>query len=115
MRTRALQHETGGFTEFVPLPFVHMAAPIYLQKKSRRGPTFRETLLMHAVGRIAYRGAIDNIQASWVKIGFEGVRQLLHAGVNDLGGTLMNENISRAAGAQHGQGVTAADALIVLK
>ena len=115
VRTRALQHETGGFTEFVPLPFVHMAAPIYLQKKSRRGPTFRETLLMHAVGRIAYRGAIDNIQASWVKIGFEGVRQLLHAGVNDLGGTLMNENISRAAGAQHGQGVTAADFIALVE
>jgi 7,8-didemethyl-8-hydroxy-5-deazariboflavin synthase CofH subunit/7,8-didemethyl-8-hydroxy-5-deazariboflavin synthase CofG subunit len=113
--TRALQRETGGFTEFVPLPFVHMAAPIYLQKKSRRGPTFRETLLMHAVGRIAYRGAIDNIQASWVKIGFEGVRQLLHAGVNDLGGTLMNENISRAAGAQHGQGVSAEDFLALVE
>ena len=111
VRTRALQAETGGFTEFVPLPFVHMAAPIYLQKKSRRGPTFRETVLMHAIGRIAYHGSIDNIQASWVKIGFEGVRQLLDAGVNDLGGTLMNENISRAAGAQHGQGVTATDFL----
>jgi FO synthase len=103
VRTRALQHETGGFTEFVPLPFVHMATPIYLQKRSRRGPTFRETLLMHAVGRIAYRGAIDNIQVSWVKMGAEGVRQLLGAGVNDLGGTLMDENISRAAGASHGQ------------
>ena len=102
-RTRALQRETGGFTEFVPLPFVHMATPIYLQKRSRRGPTFRETLLMHAVGRIAYRGSIDNIQVSWVKMGVEGVRQLLGAGVNDLGGTLMDENISRAAGASHGQ------------
>ncbi|HEX4244705.1 MAG TPA: 5-amino-6-(D-ribitylamino)uracil--L-tyrosine 4-hydroxyphenyl transferase CofH [Acidimicrobiales bacterium] len=103
VRTRALQHETGGFTEFVPLPFVHMATPLYLQRRSRRGPTFRETLLMHAVGRIAYRGAIDNIQVSWVKMGAEGVRQLLGAGVNDLGGTLMDENISRAAGASHGQ------------
>jgi FO synthase len=102
-RTRALQRETGGFTEFVPLPFVHMATPIYLQKKSRRGPTFRETLLMHAVGRIAYRETIENIQISWVKMGVEGVRQLLRAGVNDLGGTLMDENISRAAGASHGQ------------
>lgn len=102
-RTRALQRETGGFTEFVPLPFVHMATPIYLQRKARRGPTFRETLLMHAVGRIAYRGAIDNIQASWVKTGASGTRQLLRAGVNDLGGTLMDENISRAAGASHGQ------------
>jgi 7,8-didemethyl-8-hydroxy-5-deazariboflavin synthase CofH subunit/7,8-didemethyl-8-hydroxy-5-deazariboflavin synthase CofG subunit len=103
VRTRALQSETGGFTEFVPLPFVHMATPIYLQRKSRRGPTFRETLLMHAVGRIAYRGSIDNIQISWVKMGAEGVRQILRAGVNDLGGTLMDENISRAAGASHGQ------------
>ena len=103
VRTRELQAETGGFTEFVPLPFVHMATPIYLQKRSRRGPTFRETLLMHAVGRIAYRGAIDNIQISWVKMGAAGVRQILQAGVNDLGGTLMDENISRAAGASHGQ------------
>jgi FO synthase len=103
VRTRALQKETGGFTEFVPLPFVHMASPIYLQRKSRRGPTFREALLMHAVARIAYRGSIDNIQASWVKMGTVGVRQLLQSGVNDLGGTLMDENISRAAGASHGQ------------
>jgi len=107
--TRALQAETGGFTEFVPLPFVHMASPIYLQKKSRRGPTFREALLMHAVGRIAYHGSIDNIQASWVKLGLGGVRQMLAAGVNDLGGTLINENISRAAGAEHGQMATEAD------
>ena len=103
--TRDLQKRTGGFTEFVPLPFVHMASPIYLQRNARRGPTFRETVLMHAVARLAYRGLIDNIQASWVKIGISGVRQLLCAGVNDLGGTLMNENISRAAGATHGQGL----------
>ncbi len=103
IRTRDLQLETGGFTEFVPLPFVHMATPIYIRKRSRRGPTFRETLLMHAVGRIAYRGAIDNIQLSWVKLGADGARQLLRAGVNDLGGTLIDENISRAAGASHGQ------------
>ena len=106
VRTRALQHETGGFTEFVGLPFVHMASPIYLQRKSRRGPTFRETLLVHAVARLAFRGAIDNIQVSWVKIGVDGTRQLLQAGCNDVGGTLMNENISRAAGASHGQGMT---------
>ncbi len=109
VRTRALQKDTGGFTEFVPLPFVHMAAPIYLQRKSRRGPTFRETVLMHAVGRIAYHGWIDNIQCSWVKTGHAGVHQLLQAGVNDLGGTLMDENISRAAGASHGQGLEEAD------
>jgi FO synthase len=102
VRTRELQKETGGFTEFVTLPFVHMASPIYLRRRSRRGPTFRETLLMHSVARIAYHGWIDNIQASWPKIGLEGVTQLLHAGVNDLGGTLMDENISRAAGASHG-------------
>ncbi len=109
VRTRDLQKETGGFTEFVPLPFVHMAAPIYLQKKARRGPTFREALLMHAVGRIAYQGAIDNIQVSWVKMGVDGSRQMLQAGVNDLGGTLMDENISRAAGAEHGQLMEEAD------
>jgi len=103
VRTRELQREPGGFTEFVPLPFVHMASPIYLKRAARRGPTFRETLLMHAVARIAYRGSIDNVQASWVKIGMAGLRQLLQAGVNDAGGTLMNENISRAAGAGHGQ------------
>jgi FO synthase len=101
--TRNLQRETGGFTEFVPLPFVHMATPIYLQRRARRGPTFREALLMHAVGRIAYRGAIDNIQVSWVKTGIEGARLILRAGANDIGGTLMDENISRAAGATHGQ------------
>ena len=108
VRTRDLQAETGGFTEFVPLPFVHMAAPIYLQHRARRGPTWREVVLMHAVGRIAYHGFIPNIQASWVKLGVPGVRQLLQAGVNDLGGTLIDENISRAAGASHGQGMDAA-------
>jgi FO synthase len=103
VRTRELQQETGGFTEFVPLPFVHMATPIFLQGRARRGPTFREVLLMHAVGRIAYRGWIDNVQVSWVKTGIDGARQVLRAGANDLGGTLMDENISRAAGASHGQ------------
>jgi FO synthase len=103
LRTRALQAETGGFTEFVPLPFVHMAAPMYRKRQSRPGPTFREALLMHAVARVAYAGSISNIQVSWVKMGPAGVRQALQAGVNDLGGTLMDENISRAAGANHGQ------------
>src|SRR5207244_1204403 len=103
LRLREQQQRSGGFTEFVPLPFVHMATPIYLQGRARRGPTFREVLLMHAVGRIAYRGHIDNIQVSWVKTGAEGARQALQAGCNDLGGTLMDENISRAAGASHGQ------------
>ena len=105
VRTRDLQRETGGFTEFVGLPFVHMAAPIYLHRRSRRGPTWREVVLMHAVARIAYHGLIDNIQASWVKLGAAGAQQLLLAGVNDLGGTLIDENISRAAGASHGQGL----------
>lgn len=109
VRTRDLQKRTDGFAEFVPLPFVHMASPIYLKRAARRGPTWRETVLMHAVGRIAYHGWIDNIQASWVKLGMQGAQQLLSAGVNDLGGTLMNENISRAAGATHGQGLTEQD------
>jgi FO synthase len=109
VRARALQAETGGFTEVVPLPFVHMASPIFLQKKARPGPTFREALLIHAVSRIAMTGLIDNIQCSWVKLGLEGARQVLRAGCNDLGGTLMNENISRAAGAEHGQGVEEED------
>jgi FO synthase len=103
LRTRALQKETGGFTEFVPLPFVHMATPIFIQGKARRGPTFREVLLMHAVGRITYRELVPNVQVSWVKCGVPGGRQVLQAGANDLGGTLMDENISRAAGASHGQ------------
>ncbi|MBC2637895.1 MULTISPECIES: 5-amino-6-(D-ribitylamino)uracil--L-tyrosine 4-hydroxyphenyl transferase CofH [unclassified Rhodococcus (in: high G+C Gram-positive bacteria)] len=103
LRTRELQRETGGFTEFVGLPFVHMAAPIYLKRGARRGPTWREVVLVHAIARIVYDGLIDNVQASWVKLGLDGVRQLLQAGVNDVGGTLMDENISRAAGAAHGQ------------
>jgi FO synthase len=101
--TRDLQERTGGFTEFVPLPFVHMATPIYLRGRARRGPTFRETALMHAIGRLHYAGAINNVQVSWVKLGIEGSRRILNAGANDLGGTLMDENISRAAGAEHGQ------------
>ncbi|MET0740049.1 MAG: 5-amino-6-(D-ribitylamino)uracil--L-tyrosine 4-hydroxyphenyl transferase CofH [Candidatus Nanopelagicales bacterium] len=103
LRTRALQRETGGFTEFVGLPFVHMAAPIYLKRDARRGPTWREVVLMHAIARLVYAGDIDHIQASWVKLGLHGAQQLLHAGVDDMGGTLMDENISRAAGAAHGQ------------
>jgi FO synthase len=100
-RTRELAERTGGFTEFVPLPFVHMGSPIFLQGKSRRGPTLTEAILMHAVGRIAYFGVIDNIQASWVKMGPIGATILLDSGANDLGGTLMEENISHAAGADH--------------
>lgn len=109
LATRALQDRTGGFTEFIPLPFVHMASPVYLKRRARRGPTWREVVLMHAIGRIAYRGSIDNVQASWVKLGIPGVVQLLQGGVNDVGGTLMDENISRAAGAAHGQGMNPVD------
>jgi FO synthase len=100
---RDQQRRSGGFTEFVPLPFVHMEAPIYLKGCARKGPTFREALLMHAVGRLALHPRITNIQASWVKLGVHGARAALRAGANDLGGTLMNESISRAAGANHGQ------------
>jgi FO synthase len=100
---REQQRLTGGFTEFVPLPFVHMEAPMYLKGLARPGPTFREAMLMHAVGRLALHPWITNVQASWVKLGVEGAQAVLRAGANDLGGTLMNESISRAAGADHGQ------------
>jgi FO synthase len=100
---REQQKRTGGFTEFVPLPFVHMEAPIFLQGRARPGPTFREALLVHAVGRLALHPHITNIQASWVKMGPSGAQACLRSGANDLGGTLMNESISRAAGASHGQ------------
>ncbi|PCJ24775.1 MAG: 7,8-didemethyl-8-hydroxy-5-deazariboflavin synthase [SAR86 cluster bacterium] len=102
-KIRELQSRTGGFTEFVPLPYVHMEAPMYLKGKSRKGPSFREAVLMHAVARLVFHGLISNIQASWVKMGLDGVAACLNAGVNDLGGTLMNESITRAAGASYGQ------------
>jgi FO synthase len=103
MHIRDLQEQTGGFTEFVPLPYVHMEAPLYLRGRTRKGPTWREVKLMHAVARLALHPLIPNVQASWVKLGADGVSELLSCGVNDLGGTLMNESISRAAGTQHGQ------------
>jgi FO synthase len=103
LRVRDLQQRSGGLTEFVPLPFVAMEAPLYLKGKARRGPTFREAVLMHAVARLALHGLVDNIQASWVKMGEVGVAACLAAGANDVGGTLMNESITRAAGAEHGQ------------
>ncbi|MET0938528.1 MAG: 7,8-didemethyl-8-hydroxy-5-deazariboflavin synthase, partial [Gaiellaceae bacterium] len=103
LRVREQQHASGGFTEFIPLPFVHMEAPMYLKGLARRGPTFGEFLLMHAVGRLALHPWITNVQVSWVKAGPDGVAAALRAGVNDLGGTLMNESISRAAGAAFGQ------------
>ena len=103
IRVRELQKKTGGFTEFVPLPFIHQEAPMYLKGKARRGPTFRESILMHAVARLVLHPHITNIQASWVKLGHQGIKAALNAGCNDLGGTLMNESISRAAGTLHGQ------------
>ena len=103
VRARDQQQRSGGFTEFVPLPFVHMEAPMWLRGQARSGPTFGETLLVHAVARLALHPWITNVQVSWVKLGREGVAAALRAGVNDLGGTLMNESISRSAGAQHGQ------------
>ncbi|GAC1346204.1 MAG: bifunctional FO biosynthesis protein CofGH [Ktedonobacteraceae bacterium] len=103
LRVKALQARTGGFTEFVPLPFVHMEAPIYWKGKARKGPTFREAVLMHAVARLVLHPQITNIQVSWVKMGREGVKICLQAGANDLGGTLMNESITRAAGGELGQ------------
>jgi FO synthase len=103
LRAREQQQESAGFTEFVPLPFVHMEAPMWLRGQARSGPTFGETLLVHAVARLALHPWITNVQVSWVKLGPEGVAAALRAGVNDLGGTLMNESISRSAGAEHGQ------------
>lgn len=109
LRLRALQQATGGFTEFVPLPFVHMEAPIWRKGLAREGPTFREAVLMHAVARLVLHPHITNIQASWVKMGAEGVAFCLQAGANDFGGTLMNESITRAAGGVNGQELTADD------
>jgi FO synthase len=103
LRIRQLQERTGGFTEFVPLPFVHMEAPLYRKGKARKGPSFREAILMHSVARLVFGELIPNIQTSWVKMGQMGVELCLHAGANDLGGSLMNESITRAAGAAHGQ------------
>ena len=103
LHIRALQAHSGGFTEFVPLPFIHMEAPLYLKGKARSGPTFRETILMHAVARLVLHPLITNVQVSWVKLGEQGAQACLNAGANDLGGTLTNESISRAAGTEHGQ------------
>ncbi len=101
-----IQDETGGFTEFVPLPFVHHSAPIYLAGVARPGPTLRDNLAVHALARIMLHGRIDNIQTSWVKLGIDGTRAMLKAGANDLGGTLMEETISRMAGSEHGSAKT---------
>ncbi len=103
IKLRDLQSQTGGFTEFVPLPYVHMETPIFLKGKARKGPTFREAVLVHAVARLVLHPYFTNIQTSWVKMGPEGIKTCLNSGANDLGGTLMNESITRAAGAVHGQ------------
>jgi FO synthase len=106
---RRIQDETGGFTEFVPLPFVHTSSPIYLAGVARPGPTLRDNLAVHAMGRIMLHGSIDNIQTSWVKLGVDGTRAMLQAGANDVGGTLMEETISRMAGSEHGSAKTVAE------
>ena len=103
LRLRHAQSESGGFSELVPLPFVAEEAPIYLKGLARMGPTFREAILMHSVARLALFPWFSNIQASWVKLGSKGVAAALKAGANDIGGTLMNESITRAAGAAHGE------------
>jgi FO synthase len=109
LRTLArIQDETGGFTEFVALPFIHTNAPIYLAGVARPGPTMRENRAVHAMARVLLHGRIDNIQCSWVKLGVDGSRDVLRGGVNDLGGTLMEETISRMAGSRHGSAKTVA-------
>jgi FO synthase len=107
-RLRALQERTGGITEFVPLGYVHMEAPLWRKGWTRSGPTFREAVLMHAVPRLVLHPLIENIQTSWVKMGPQGAEVCLSAGANDMGGTLMNESITRAAGGAHGQLLDAA-------
>jgi len=109
LKLRSLQQRTHGFTEFVPLPFVAHEAPLYKRGRARPGPTLREAILMHAVARLALHPHFENIQASWVKLGRAGMREALRAGANDLGGTLMNESITRAAGATHGQELASSD------
>jgi FO synthase len=114
---RDIQKETGGFTELVPLSFVHTDSPLYMQNpdKVRAGATADEINKMHAVSRIMLHGWIDNIQVSWTKLGSERARELLNYGVNDLGGTLMNESISRAAGSKHGQEITASELVSLIR
>ncbi|MDB4823806.1 5-amino-6-(D-ribitylamino)uracil--L-tyrosine 4-hydroxyphenyl transferase CofH [Acidimicrobiia bacterium] len=112
---KSIQIKTQGFTEIVPLPFVHMGSPIFLQGKSMPGPTWDEIVLMHALARIYFYNTVDNIQASWVKLGHDGAKVLLSSGVNDLGGTLINENISRASGANHGQETTDSEFINLIK
>jgi FO synthase len=107
LRLRGLQQDTGGFTEFVPLPFVHPEAPLWRRGLSRSGPTFRETLLVHAVARLVLHPLVRHVQVSWVKMGADGVAACLRAGADDMGGVLMHESITRAAGGAHGQEMSA--------
>ena len=107
LRTLAtLQDRTGGFTEFVPLPFIHTNAPVYLAGLARPGPTMRDNRAVHAVARLMLHGRIHNVQTSWVKLGVNGTRVMLQGGANDVGGTLMEETISRMAGSEHGSAKT---------
>jgi FO synthase len=108
LEIRRLQVATGGFTEFVPLPFVHMEAPLWRKGLARTGPSWREAMLMHAVARLVFEPVLRNVQASWVKLGCDGALEALRAGANDLGGVLMNESITRAAGGVNGQQMEAA-------
>ena len=110
---KRIQDETGGFTEFVPLPFVHHSAPIYLAGVARPGPTHRDNLAVHALARIMLHGRIPHIQTSWVKLGTDGTRAMLGAGADDLGGTLMEETISRMAGSEHGSAKTVAELTLI--
>ncbi len=112
---RSIQQDTGGFTEFVPLGFIHYESPLYLDGGARPGPTYHENIHMHAVARLMLAGWIDNIQVSWVKMGPDLAREMLGYGVNDLGGTLMNESISRAAGASHGQEITPREMVDIIR
>ncbi len=112
---REIQRRTGGFNEMIPLPFVHMGSPIFLRGRARPGPTWDESVLIHSVARIAFDGLIDNIQASWVKLGLDGGARLLDAGCNDIGGTLMGEIITRSAGAEHGQEVAPEELVAVIE
>ncbi|HKP78022.1 MAG TPA: 5-amino-6-(D-ribitylamino)uracil--L-tyrosine 4-hydroxyphenyl transferase CofH, partial [Phenylobacterium sp.] len=114
LRLLDLQRQTSGFTEFVPLPFVAQEAPIFRKGLSRAGPTYREAVLVHAVARLVFQGRIRNIQTSWVKMGMQGAKAALQAGANDLGGVLMNESITRAAGAVHGQEMSSATLMVAI-
>jgi FO synthase len=112
---RSLQEETGGFTEFVPLPFVHMEAPLWRRGRARSGPSFREAILMHAISRLVLHPLFRNVQTSWVKMGPQGALAALAAGANDLGGVLMNESITRAAGGSNGQELHASAMQIMIR